>query len=57
MSRPLRIAYPGAYYHIMNRGRAHQRVYRNEVDWRLSKDKQLRKRLDEIKNHILNRQS
>ena len=33
MSRPLRIEYPGAYYHIMNRGRARQRIYRNQADY------------------------
>ena len=27
MSRPLRIHYPGAYYHVMNRGRGRQKIY------------------------------
>lgn len=27
MARPLRIEYPGAYYHVMNRGNAGQRVF------------------------------
>ncbi len=33
MSRPLRIEYPGAYYHIMNRGRGRQRIYRSQGDY------------------------
>lgn len=27
MSRPLRIEYPGAYYHVMNRGRGRQTIF------------------------------
>lgn len=27
MTRPLRIEYPGAYYHVMNRGLSHQEVF------------------------------
>lgn len=30
MSRPLRIAYQGAWYHIMNRGLAHNPIYLND---------------------------
>lgn len=30
MSRPLRIEYPGAWYHVMNRGIAHQQVFLND---------------------------
>jgi putative transposase len=32
MSRPLRIEYPGAYYHIMNRGLAYQDVFTDRSD-------------------------
>jgi len=32
MSRPLRIEYPGAYYHVMNRGLASQTVFTDRVD-------------------------
>lgn len=32
MSRPLRIEFPGAYYHIMNRGLAYQDVFTNRSD-------------------------
>ena len=33
MSRPLRIQYPGAYYHVMNRGRGRQKIYRSITDY------------------------
>jgi len=31
MSRPLRIQYPGAWYHVMNRGLNHRRIFHNDV--------------------------
>jgi hypothetical protein len=34
MSRPLRIQYPGAVYHIMNRGRARQPTFVDAIDHR-----------------------
>ncbi|MFT6044122.1 MAG: putative transposase [Porticoccaceae bacterium] len=30
MSRPTRIEYPGAYYHVMNRGRGHQDIFHDD---------------------------
>jgi len=33
MSRPLRIAYPGAWYHVMNRGRRSENVFLSEFDY------------------------
>jgi REP element-mobilizing transposase RayT len=35
MSRPLRIEYPGAWYHVMNRGRRGEEVYTDRKDYRL----------------------
>lgn len=35
MSRPLRIEYPGAWYHVMNRGRRHCDVFEGEEDFLL----------------------
>ena len=32
MSRPLRIEYRGAYYHVMNRGTARQKIFLNDHD-------------------------
>ncbi len=32
MPRPLRIEYPGAYYHVMNRGLNRQRIFANDKD-------------------------
>ncbi len=33
MARPLRIEYPGAVYHVMNRGITRQRVFRGAADY------------------------
>ena len=33
MSRPLRIEYPGAYYHVMNRGRGRQAIFADRADY------------------------
>ena len=33
MSRPLRIEYPGAWYHVMNRGAARQRIFHAPGDY------------------------
>jgi len=32
MARPLRIEYPGAYYHVMNRGLNRQRIFAEDKD-------------------------
>ena len=33
MSRPLRIQYPDAWYHLMNRGRRHEEIYIDKADY------------------------
>ena len=35
MSRPLRIEYPGAHYHVMNRGIRRKRIYLSQEDFKL----------------------
>lgn len=35
MSRPLRIQYPGAWYHAMNRGRQRENIFNDAIDYRL----------------------
>ena len=35
MSRPLRIEYPGAWYHVMNRGRRMEEIFTEKSDYRL----------------------
>ena len=35
MSRPLRIEYPGAWYHVMNRGRRREDIFQDEGDYRM----------------------
>lgn len=32
MSRPLRIEYANAYYHVMNRGAGHQNIFNSEQE-------------------------
>lgn len=33
MSRPLRIEFNNAWYHVMNRGRAHQAIFEDDCDY------------------------
>ena len=35
MSRPLRIEYPGAWYHVMNRGRRSEKIFYDKEDYQL----------------------
>ncbi|MBU1784131.1 MAG: transposase, partial [Candidatus Omnitrophica bacterium] len=35
MSRPLRIEYPGAWYHVMNRGRRKEEIFFEESDFKI----------------------
>ena len=35
MARPLRIEYPGAVYHVMNRGGARQKIFLGKEDYEL----------------------
>jgi len=34
MSRPLRIQFPGAWYHVMNRGRRSEEVFSGHKDFK-----------------------
>jgi putative transposase len=34
MARPLRIEYPGAWYHVMNRGRRRETIFQSDPDYR-----------------------
>ena len=38
MSRPLRIEYPGAWYHVMNRGRRREKIFYEDKDYQLFLD-------------------
>jgi len=35
MSRPLRIVYPGAWYHVMNRGRRAENIFLDKLDYKM----------------------
>ena len=50
MSRPLRIEYPGAWYHVMNKGRSSEKVYLNK------NDAELLSRINELEKRIINSQ-
>lgn len=32
MARPLRVEYPGAFYHVINRGNAGEKIFRSNSD-------------------------
>lgn len=32
MARPLRVEYPGAYYHVINRGNNQEKIFLNDRD-------------------------
>ncbi len=32
MARPLRVEYPGAYYHVINRGNNQEHIFKNDRD-------------------------
>lgn len=38
MSRPLRIEYPGAWYHVMNRGRRSEKIFHDRHDYQVFVD-------------------
>ncbi len=48
MTRPLRIEYPGAWYHVMNRGRRSEPVFLDRKDYQLFVD--LLKEISELWN-------
>ena len=35
MARPLRIEFPGAWYHVMNRGRRREKIFQSDPDYKL----------------------
>ena len=39
MARPLRVEFPGALYHVVNRGNRRERVFRSQVDYALFLDR------------------
>jgi putative transposase len=53
MSRPLRIQFPGACYHVMNRGRRREKVVESKKDCRAFLTL-LEKPVKEIANNTLN---
>ncbi|MFA5205471.1 MAG: transposase [Lentisphaeria bacterium] len=39
MARPLRVEFPGALYHVVNRGNRRERVFRSQADYALFLDR------------------
>jgi len=39
MARPLRVEFPGALYHVVNRGNRRERVFRGQADYALFLDR------------------
>ena len=56
MSRPLRIEYPDAWYHVMNRGRSGEAIFLEKGDYHafieLLKEAELRKGSNLLLTHV-----
>ena len=50
MARPLRIEYPGAFYHVMHRGNAGADIFENKI----ATDPKLKRRVSKIRKKIIN---
>jgi hypothetical protein len=53
MSRPLRIEYPGAWYHVMNRGGRYEAIFKDKKEFGLKKDSPAGSIFDRAKKQIL----
>jgi len=62
MARPLRIEYAGAFYHVIHRGNAGERIFRTKRDREkfldnvaaVSRNRRLKGRINGIKKRIIN---
>ncbi|MCG3111315.1 MAG: hypothetical protein MCM46_05760 [Candidatus Manganitrophus sp. SB1] len=52
MSRPLRIEFPGAYYHLMNRGLSRQEIFTDRYDREASVKLEGREAMKELWDQI-----
>ena len=60
MSRPLRIAYPNAWYHVMNRGHRAEKIFLDNLDYKAfvellqetSEDWNVRKTGSDLDNYL-----
>ena len=62
MSRPLRIEFPDAWYHVMNRGRRAEKIFNHATDYQVfvdllkETDRKLKARLNAITDMVLKSQ-
>jgi hypothetical protein len=52
MSRPLRIEYPKAWYHVMNQGRRSEKIFYDSQDYKM-KDRNLKERIGKLQSAVL----
>jgi REP element-mobilizing transposase RayT len=62
MARPLRITYPGAFYHLTSRGNERRQIFKSIADKekflfylnpiRAKRDKELKKRIERVENRL-----
>ena len=53
MARPLRITYPGAFYHVTSRGNEWKDIFKSRrVKDKIKKDKKLERKISKIEKKI-----
>ena len=62
MARPLRVEYPGAFYHVINRGNNQENIFKNDRDrekfLEYMQNRRLKRRIEKNKKaHSLNLRS
>jgi len=57
MARPLRVEYPGAFYHVINRGNNQENIFKNDRDrekfLEYLQKRRLKRRIEKTKKRIL----
>lgn len=57
MARPLRVEYPGAFYHVINRGNNQENIFKNDRDREkfseYLQNRRLKRRIEKTKKRIL----
>ena len=57
MARPLRDEYPGAFYHVINRGNNQENIFKNDRDrekfLEYLQNRRLKRRIEKTKKRIL----
>ena len=57
MARPLRVEYPGVFYHVINRGNNQENIFKNDRDrekfLEYLQNRRLKRRIEKTKKRIL----